>query len=141
MDKYCSGSSIPEIQFSDKGLEHDRKMRETKFYNSYDKVIDFSKNPSKVTQFLGVFAAEATVMFILMILIVISLIIFSLHCCCNFWKSDENKSKWGIVSVILLITLVLLYIVFIVFIGLSQNKYNSAVCLIYRIPGGMIEGF
>lgn len=141
MNSFCSNANIEEIHLSPKEWDDQRRMRENKFYPQYDKVVAFAKDQSKLNEFMSAFTAEAVLMFLLLVLIIIGLVVFSIHCCCNLFSIERKMDHWMMISSVLLVVFLLLFIVFVVFISMSQYKYDSVVCLIYRFPGGLVEGF
>jgi len=81
------------------------------------------------------------VMFILVILILLSFVIYILNCCCKVCQTDKRSKGWLIASKILLLIIFILFIAFIVFISLSEKNYNPVICSLMRLPAGSLEGF
>lgn len=80
-------------------------------------------------------------MFILVILILLSFVIYILNCCCKVCQTDKRSKGWLIASKILLLIIFILFIAFIVFISLSEKNYNPVICSLMRLPAGSLEGF
>lgn len=141
MNAFCAKANFEETKLSPREWDDQRSVRENRFYQKYPQVIDFAKDQSKVGEFISAFTPEAVLMFILAALIIIGLIVFSIHCCCNVFTTKNKMAYWMPISAVLLLVFFLLFIVFTVFIAMTQYKYDSVICLVYRLPGGMVEGY
>lgn len=80
-------------------------------------------------------------MFLLLVLVIVTLVIFAAHCCCKILSSDKKPSVWLTVSMVILGILVVLFLIFLVFISMAEQRHNTVICSLLRLPGGTLEGF
>lgn len=89
---------------------------------------------------MRVFVGAAVVMFLFLVAIIVSFVLYSLLLC-NICQSDLTKRRYCTAALVLWVVFAILFIVFLVFLGINQHNYKKVMCSIFKLPAASIEGY
>lgn len=118
MEKYCDGSSMKEIELTQKDFEHIRKKRKNEFYDNYEDIIQWGRDFTNSNKLVSSFTAATVLMCFFLVAIIASIVIYILLLC-GFFQKDVTKKIYCQASAVLWVIFAVLFIAYLVFLGLT----------------------
>ncbi len=76
-----------------------------------------------------------------MFLALVTFIVFLFFCCGLCDKKEGSRQPFAMLACLLFVLFIGCFIAILVFLGLVHHRHEDVLCAIYKMPGGLVDGF